>query len=336
MEPAASNDALISGTPPNTVPGFRGRAAHVERQHVRDAERAPDVRRGDDAARRPALDQRRGPVRRGFQRGHPAVGAHHEDRRLHARRAHAARDAVEIRLHDRRERGVEHGRRKALVLAVLRIDLRRQRHLDVRDRGAQRVGDGAFVRAVDVRVQQPDGDRGDAALADRRDGRVDGRGVERHDDAAVVRAPLAHDEPVLAPRQRLGPRDVEVVDRAAVLPPDLEHVAKPFGRDERDARQLEMHLPEQRVRRDGAGVRDERDLVRSDFLQQRAQRVEQAFLGRARRRRHLVPNQPPVIGKRDEIGKRPADVDPDAPGHRVLRRRRTEAAPMPIIISVKK
>ena len=159
--------------------GFGGRAAHVERQHVRDAERAPDVRRGDDAARRPALDQRRGPVRRGLQRGHPAVGAHHEDRRLHAGRAHAARDAVEIRLHDRRERGVEHRRRKALVLAVLRVDLRRQRHLDVGDRRAQRLGDGAFVRAVDVGVQQPDGDRGDAALAHRRDGRVHGRRVER-------------------------------------------------------------------------------------------------------------------------------------------------------------
>ena len=38
------------------------------------------------------------------------------------------------------------------------------------------------------------------------------------------------------------------------------------------ARTLEMHLPEQRVRRDGAGVRDERDLARGDVLQQRAQR----------------------------------------------------------------
>ncbi len=136
---------------------------------------------------------------------------------------------------------------------------------------------------------------------------------------AVVRAPLAHDEPIFAPRERLRPRDVQVVQRAAVLPPDLEHVAKAFGRDERDARQLEMDLSEQRVRRDRARVRDERDVFRRDLGEQRAQRVEQAVLRRARRRRHLVPQHPPVIGERDEVGERAADVDADAPAHRAYR-----------------
>ena len=300
--------------------GFRGRAAHVEREHVVESERAPDVCRSDHAARGAALDQRRRPARRALQHRHPAVGPHDEDRRLHAGGANAARDALEIRLHDRSQRGVDDRGGKPLVLAVLRIDLRRQRHLDVRDRRAQRLGDLLLVCAVGIGVEQAHGNGLDAAFGDRRDGAADARRVERDEHAAVVRAALAHDEPVLAPRERLGPGDVQVVDRAAVLPPDLQHVAKPFGGDERDARQLEMHLPEQRVRRNGAGVRDERDLAGRNFVQQRPQRIEQTLFRRARRRRHLVPHKPPVVGQRNEVGERPADVDPDAPAH---------AAPMP-------
>jgi hypothetical protein len=56
-------------------------------------------------------------------------------------------------LHDRRERGVEHRRRETLVLAVLRIDLGRERDLGVGDRRAQSVADRALVFAVDVGMQ---------------------------------------------------------------------------------------------------------------------------------------------------------------------------------------
>ena len=193
-------------------------------------------------------------------------------------------------------------------------------YFDAGDGGGQRVGDGLLVSGVDVSVQQPDRNGGDPALAERRDRRVHRAPIELDQGGAVVRAPLAHDQPVLAPRQRLGPRDVQVVDRTAVLPPDLQHVPKPFGRDERHSRQLEVDLPEQRVRRDGAGMRNERHLTRRDVRQQRAQRLQQPVFGRLRRRRHLETHQPPVVLQRDEVGEGPADVDSNAPAH---------AAPIP-------
>jgi len=66
-----------------------------------------------------------------------------------------------------------------------------------------------------------------------------------------------------------------------------------------------VNLSEQGVGRDRAGMRDEYDLRRGNFFEQRAQRVEQPFLRRPRRRRHLVPNQPPIVRQRDEVGERP-------------------------------
>jgi hypothetical protein len=150
--------------------------------------------------------------------------------------------------------------------------------------------------------------------------------IERLRDPAVEFAPLAHDEPVFAARQGRRTPHVEVVDRAAVLPADFEHVAEAFGGDERDARQFERELPQQRVGRDRTRVRDQRDIIgarRIDrtvgvrtavTVQQRRERGERAQLGCARRARDLEPHQPSVARGRNQIGKGAADVDanPDA------------------------
>ena len=134
--------------------------------------------------------------------------------------------------------------------------------------------------------------------------------------AAVVIDAFAHGEAVFAARQRHRPPHVEIVNRAARLAPDLEHVAEAFGRDECDARQLEMDLTEQRIRRDRAGMRELHDLRAVDLAQQRAQRVEQPFFGRFRRCRDLEAHDCAAIVGCNEIRERPADVHANTPAHR--------------------
>ena len=95
--------------------------------------------------------------------------------------------------------GVDDGRRRALVLAELRRDLVRTRHVHV---GAERVGDRPLARGIEVGVQQADGDGVDAV----------GHRLRPHGDAAVPR------------HEGLGPVGERVVQRRAVLAADLDDV----------------------------------------------------------------------------------------------------------------
>ncbi len=263
VEPAASNDALISGTPPNTVPAF----AVVPPMSNDSTFAIPSARPTYAAPMTPLAGPLSMSVAGRFDADFNAAIPPSE----RITKIGACTPAARTPRATRSRYACTIGASAALSTVVEKRSYSRycgsiSDDSDTSTSGIAARSASATARSCEPSTSacsRPDGDGGDAALADRRDGGIDGRGVERDEHAALVRAPLAHDEPVLAPRQRLGPRDVEVVDRAAVLPPDLEHVAKPFGRDERDARQLEMHLPEQRVRRDRAGMRDERDLVRA-------------------------------------------------------------------------
>ena len=171
------------------------------------------------------------------------------------------------------------------------------------------------MRTVDVGVQQSHRDGTDPAFGDRRCRALHARRVERDEDAAVRSAAFTHDEPVFTARERLGAGNGEVVDRTTILASDLEHVAKAFGRHERDARQFEMHLPEQSIRCDGAGVRDDGEFIGRHLREQRVERREQTIFRGAGRRGHLVTNDAAVAGKRHEVGERAADVDADPPAH---------------------
>ncbi len=115
--------------------GLGRRSAHVEREETRRADAAPERRRRDHAARRPALDDRRGPRRDALRGRHAAVAAHHVERRVDAVLAQLAHEPLEVRLDDRRERGVDDGGREAFVLAILRIDLGRTRDSRLGQRG---------------------------------------------------------------------------------------------------------------------------------------------------------------------------------------------------------
>src|SRR5262249_45186651 len=55
----------------------------------------------------------------------------------------------EIAAHDRLQKGIEHGRGEALVLTKLRLDVARERDLDVGQRGAERAFDGPLMGGVE-------------------------------------------------------------------------------------------------------------------------------------------------------------------------------------------
>ena len=75
---------------------------------------------------------------------------------------------VEVAAEQRREVGVDRGRRAALVLAEAGQDLVRCGDVDAGQLAPQVLGEPALVRGVEVGEEQADGDRLGAALADRR------------------------------------------------------------------------------------------------------------------------------------------------------------------------
>ena len=143
------------------------RAAHVEAQQVglaaalgRAAPRRPRRRPG-----RRARSARRGRRRPRASASPPLdcmIGG--SGRPGLARRVE---QAAQVARQQRRERGVDLGRRGALVLAERADDLVRQRDVRVAEALAQRVAERALVVGVAVGVQQADGDRLGLGAGDR-------------------------------------------------------------------------------------------------------------------------------------------------------------------------
>jgi hypothetical protein len=91
-------------------------------------------------------------------------------------------------------------------------------------------------------IKEPDRNGHHVAFAQRIDRVRDRRRIERLEHAPVECDALAHDDAIRACRERSRPLHVQIVDGAAILPPDLDEVAKAVRRHERNARQLQMHL----------------------------------------------------------------------------------------------
>ena len=142
------------------------RAAHVEAQEVRLAGGGRHERGGSRTAGGPAQHRQRGVVGGGLQAGQAAAGLH--DPRLGQpalRRALGER--AQVGADERRERRVDLGGRRALVLAERPGDLVRERHVDAGAQPrAQRRAERTLVRGVAVGVQQAHGNRLGAARRD--------------------------------------------------------------------------------------------------------------------------------------------------------------------------
>jgi len=137
--------------------------------------------------------------------------------------------------------------------------------------------------------------------------------VQRRPHGAVGEDPLADlaDEPTRD--QRGGLLDLQVVDLIALLAPDDENVAEAAGRQEPDAARLALDDDVGAERRAVDRLRD----VRPGNKSLREQRVE---AGQARLRGIGIGREPLAGGDltggrlEDEVGERPADVEPDSIG----------------------
>jgi hypothetical protein len=202
------------------------------------------------------------------------------------------RDVHQIRGAHRLQEGFDNRRDHALVLAELRADFVRADDVG-RVMRAERIGDRLLVARVQIGVQQADRDRVDC-VGDGRDATV-----ERRELATATVEAARHVEPKRARNERLGSVDKRVIERRTRLACDLDYVAEPFGRDERDARTASF---EQRVRCNRRAVREDRDGFVAGHRAPGTGNRESRII---RTRRDLGDSA--VV--RDDIGEGPAAVD---------------------------
>ncbi len=226
----------------------RGRAAHVEGDHVLDARQGRDPLRADHPRRRSGDEDHHRMRRRLVDCCDTPGGAHHE-RLGEAGRDDIAAECPNVAGDDGPEVGVGDGRRGALVLTELGRDLVRGDDVHTWMTPSQLFRHRVLVRRVAEREQEADRDCLRIDVAERRD-------VERGDDA-VRPHPLAHGVALLERDERLGVVDVEPVEVRPVLASQVQKVLEALGGDERRARSLPL---EQRVRRDRRAVGEPLDI----------------------------------------------------------------------------
>ena len=169
--------------------------------------------------------------------------------------ARPSRRLEQIALQRGRHVGVDDRGRRALVLAELGQDLRRDRQRQVwRDLGGD-GGDPLLVRWVRERVHQRDAQRGDAVVAQLDDRLAHRVLVELADDLAVAVDPLAGLTDVLQRDERLGLVVDHEAEQRAGGPRlgEVQQVAEAVRGDQADARAAAL---EHRVGRDRRAVQD--------------------------------------------------------------------------------
>ena len=167
---------------------------------------------------------------------------------------------------------------------------------------------------VAVGVQIADGDRLDLFPFQHFDGTLQRRRIERRFYPPVGAQPLTHTKAQLARNQLFGRRQAQIVAVILQALAHLDHVAMAFGRQQPDPRALVL---EQRIGRDRGpvhnplGLAQQRRALHSERLREQAQPVENADRRILGGRRDLGQGRLAGIVNCDEIGKRPADIDPD-------------------------
>ncbi len=174
--------------------------------------------------------------------------------------------------------------------------------------------DPLLMRRVPVAMHADDGDRAEAVAVSCRELLSDGLLIQWPDDLTVGADPLIGlDDPRV---QQLWRGDVPVEDARPVLVGDAQRVPEALG-DDQDGR-LALAL-EQRVRGDGGAEAHLVDLIGGQRLAGRdPQQVPDAGdggvpVGRGVARQQLVRPQRAVRSSRDDVGKRPAPVNPEIP-----------------------
>ncbi len=191
--------------------GLRGRAAHIEGDRIRQADRMTERPRADDAGRRSRFHHADAMLFRlvGFVK--PAGRLHDEERALAAFLPEMIVDLAEIGAHARADIGIRGSGRNALEFAIFLAELVARRDEHLRMIALQDFLRARLMRRVAIGMKEKDRHRLDAerreALAEEGDLRV----VERRLGRAVGQHPLIHLEAQRALDQRHMLLEEEIV-----------------------------------------------------------------------------------------------------------------------------
>ena len=298
--------------------GVEAGAAHVDRQAVVLAVRRQMPEAGGRARGRAREQRERGALGHLGGRRDAAVRLHHQQHAAEAEVVEAAHERLQVTGDDRPHVRVEDGRRRSVVVAHLREQVARRRHVRVRHQLAAELERATLVRGAGRRVQERDRDRLDAVGEQAPAGLAHALLVERCDLVALVVGALGDAEAQVARDERLGRLQAVVVRRLARALAQGERVAEALGAEEARGRAA---AGQERVRGDGRAVHDQLDLGQElgerapgadrDLLEAGDEAERRVAGGRAR----LVDEPRPVGAEHEEVGERPADVDADAVAH---------------------
>ena len=292
---------------------LRGRAPHVEGDDVGFSGLRAGQGAHEHAGRRPGLHDPNRLLGREPRRHEPARGLHDEELVAEAAFAKRGFQARDVAGDEGAHVGVRDGGAGALVLAEPGRDGRGQGHREIGRPLGQAPGDRAFVLRVRVGVEQRDRHRLRPAGEHAVDGRLQGRGIERDDHAAVRGKAFDHLEYPPPGHQRRRLVHVEVVGLVALLPPDEQHVAEAVRGEQGGGAALAF---DDRVGGDGRRVQDGGERPGRE-TRLRHQPVE-ALDHRPRRivggRRHLEEARRDAARPGEhEIGERAPDVERHPP-----------------------
>ena len=205
--------------------------------------------------------------------------------------------------------------RGPLVLSDLGQDLGRGGHGDIGERRLHERGDLTLVGRVLVRMEEADGDRFHAGLAEAVDHLGHPGGVDGTDDRPGLVGALGDGEPEPPPDEGLRHPHLEVVEVVAALAPDLEDVLEPLRGEERGPRAGAL---DHRVGDERGAVQGMPHPVggRAGGGEELPHAVEDAAQGIAGRGEDLAELHPAARVEQGEVGEGAADVDAEAIGSR--------------------
>ena len=302
--------------------------AHVSRDHVPVTAGGGDEGRARQAARGPRADRGQRPGACDVHRDHAAVRLHDERRTRQTALAERLGELFEVGAGGRPDVRVDDGRDRALILALARRGLVRDRHVKARRLLLDDLAQTALVGGVAKRPHERDGDRLEVLARQQRAHRLAGGVVvHRGEHLAVHRHPLddLRGAPARHERYRLvgAVHAVHLVDRDARRAPGAAHhqesVVVALRGEQADARSLALH---HQVRADRRAVREPVGLgehVAGGNARLAREQLEAldhpVHRGGAVRRRRLGVKDAALVIHRHAVGERAADVDAEEVGH---------------------
>ena len=270
---------------------------------------AAGIGRGHHTRRRAGHHGVHGGVGDQLGRDRAAVALHDQQVTVEALGGEFRAQARQVAVQHRLDGGIDRRRHATLVLTVLGQDGVTRRHVRIGPQVAHDLGCPAFVRRVDVAVQEVDDD----GLAPRRQQLIrrlgHGRLVERHQHLTVGIHAFGHFQPDFAIDHRLE-RSAQAIGLRPGAAAEFEHVAKAPGGDQADSGDLAL---QERVGRRGRAMHD--GLQRRRIGAGRGKRRHEADGLVVDRRRYL--GELDLAGRRvdrQQVGEGAADVYADRKG----------------------